>query len=388
VADFLAGGDTRVAIVGPVEPFRSGIARHTTALARALDRRPHVQVKVVSFRRQYPSLLFPGESDRANDTRRPADLDVETPIDSLNPFTWVSAVHSIRRFRPHMVLAPAWTFFLAPCFAFILSQLRRQKIPVVAVVHNVVDHDGGAFRRRLSALQLRQADAYITHTRELAEGIARVVPTAKVEVFPHPVFDYPQPSGSLARRAELELLMFGIVRAYKGLDVLLRGLSLAKRTSVKLSVVGEVWKDAGDVRRLVSDLGIEQKVELVLRYLTDAEAAEHFARADIVVLPYRSVTSSGVLPLAFYYGKPVAASSLPGFLDLVREGETGWLVPVGDAAAWAHAIDQRLSREAGLAMKPNILAARQRLSFDAFADGLLRASAAVRKNLRGAGRVR
>jgi len=182
--------------------------------------------------------------------------------------------------------------------------------------------------------------------------------------------------------------MFGIVRAYKGLDVLLRGLSLAKRTSVKLSVVGEVWKDAGDVRRLVSDLGIEQKVELVLRYLTDAEAAEHFARADIVVLPYRSVTSSGVLPLAFYYGKPVAASSLPGFLDLVREGETGWLVPVGDAAAWAHAIDQRLSREAGLAMKPNILAARQRLSFDAFADGLLRASAAVRKNLRGAGRVR
>jgi D-inositol-3-phosphate glycosyltransferase len=366
-----------VAIVGPVEPFRSGIARHTTALARSLQRRPGVQVKVVSFSRQYPALLFPGESDRASDTTLPSDLDVETLLDSLNPLTWALAVQKIRRFRPHLVLAPAWTFFLAPCFTFVLRQLRRQNIPVVAMVHNVADHDGGQLRRRLSTLQLRQADAYITHTHQLAKGIANVVPGAKVKVLPHPVFDYPQPSGSLSRRADLELLMFGIVRAYKGLDVLLRGLSVSKKASVKLSVVGEVWRDAGDVKRLVNELGIEQKVELVLRYLTDAEAAEYFARADVVVLPYRSVTGSGVLPLAFHYGRPVAASRLPGFLELVREGETGWLVPVGDAATWADTIDHTLTAEAARKMGPNIEMARRELSFDRFAEVVLQASADV-----------
>jgi len=171
--------------------------------------------------------------------------------------------------------------------------------------------------------------------------------------------------------------MFGIVRAYKGLDVLLRGLSLSKRASVKLSVVGEVWQDAGDVRRLVTDLGIEQKVELVLRYVGDAEAAEYFARADVVVLPYRSVTGSGVLPLAFYYGKAVAVSRLPGFLDLVCERETGWVVPVGDATAWANAIDHTLSADAARTMRPRIEMVRQRLSFDSFAEVVLRTSDCV-----------
>jgi len=372
VANDETGGAVRVAIVGPVEPYRSGIARHTTALARALQSKPGVRVKVVSFSRQYPAALFPGESDRASDTRLPADLDLDMSLDSLNPLSWARAVETVRQFRPQLVLAPAWTFFLAPCFAWVLRQLRRHGCRVVALVHNVADHDANLLRKRLSSWQLHQADAYLTHTRELAAEIARMVPGAQIEVFPHPVFEYPQPSGSLPRRAELELLMFGIVRAYKGLDVLLRSLALSQRPSVKLSVVGELWPDAGDVRRLAADLGIEHKLELALHYVPDAEAAEYFARADVVMLPYRSVTGSGVLPLAFYYGKPVAASRLPGFAELVREGETGWLLPPGDAEAWADAIDRDLSAEAARAMSSGIQAARQRLSFDGFAELVLR----------------
>lgn len=372
VANGGADRDTRVAILGPVEPYRSGIARHTTALARALQRRPGVHVKVVSFARQYPSLLFPGESDRATDTALPSDLDVDMSIDSMNPLTWMRAFGTIRQFRPHLVLAPAWTFFLAPCFASILRSLRQSGCRVVALVHNVADHDSDPLRRRLSTWQLRQADAYVTHTRELADGIRREVPCAQVEVLPHPVFDYPQPTGTLPRRADLELLMFGIIRAYKGLDVLLQGLALSTRPSVKLSVVGEPWQDAGDVPRLASELGIKQKLDLVLRYVPDAEAANYFARADVVMLPYRSVTGSGVLPLAFYYGKPVAASRLAGFAELVHEGETGWLLPPGDKAAWAHAIDQVLSADAAVRMGSAIRTVRQQLSFDTFATTVLR----------------
>lgn len=363
--------DTRVAILGPVEPFRSGIARHTTALARALQRRAGVRVQVVSFSRQYPAALFPGDSDRAVDMAPPSDLAVESCIDSINPISWALAARTILDFRPHIVLAPAWTFFLAPCFAFISSRLRREGIKVVALVHNAADHDATRWRAWLSTLQLRQADAYITHTGELAREISAVIPGARIHVQPHPVFDYPMPQGRLPRRAELELLMFGIIRAYKGLDVLLQALARVEKPSIHLSVVGELWKDAGNVRGRIAELGLERKVELVSRYVADAEAAEFFCRADVVVLPYLSVSGSGVLPLAFYYGRPVAVSDLPGLSELVRDGATGWILPVGDSSAWAHAIDRQLSREAALAMQERVCEARQHLTFDAFADAIL-----------------
>lgn len=315
-------------------------------------------------------MLFPGESDRAHDTESPRDLDVDSRIDSLNPGSWILAARTIRRFRPDVVLAPGWTFFLAPCFAFILASLRRRGIKVIAVVHNPADHDATPLRTWLTRLQLWQADAYITHTHELARRITSLIPGARVRVHPHPVFDYPQAKGILRKRDDLELLMFGIVRAYKGLDILLQALSLAKRQTVRLTVVGEIWKDVGDVRQRIQELGIEGQVELVQRYVTDAEAAEFFARADAVVLPYRSVTGSGVLPLAFHYGKPVAVSDLPGLSELVGEG-TGWVLPVGDARAWAHAIDHLISRDAAAEMQSSIRRARQYLTFDAFAETLL-----------------
>jgi glycosyltransferase involved in cell wall biosynthesis len=335
-----------------------------------------VLLKVLSFSRQYPAALFPGESDRASDTQSPLDLDIDSRIDSINPGSWILAARTIHRFRPDVVLAPGWTFFLAPCFAFILASLRRRGIKVIALVHNPADHDATPLRAWLTLLQLRQADAYITHTQELARRLTTLIPGARVRVHPHPVFDYPQAKGLLPKRDELELLMFGIVRTYKGLDVLLEALSRVKSQTVRLTVVGEVWKEVGDVRLRIQELGIEGKVELVQRYVTDAEAAEFFERADAVVLPYRSVTGSGVLPLAFYYGKPVAVSDLPGLSELVDEG-TGWVLPVGDAHAWAHAIDHLISRDAAAEMQSTIHRARQHLTFDAFAETLLELTRAI-----------
>jgi D-inositol-3-phosphate glycosyltransferase len=364
----------RVAIVGPAEPFRSGVSRHTTALARALARRPETQVRVFSFSRQYPVRLFPGESDRAADARPPSDLDVRYIIDSVNPLTWLQAAREVTAFHPQLVIAPAWTFFLAPCLAAVLGHVRFwQGPPVVSVVHNVADHEGGALKAFSSNVQLRQASAYVTHTRELAAGIRQVVPDASVEVCVHPVFDYPMALGKLPKRAELELLMFGLLRPYKGLDVLLEALARLPARSLRLSVVGEAWQDLAEMQASITRLGLNERVELVPRHVSDAEAAEYFARADAVVLPYRAVTGSGVLPLAFHYGKPVVVSQLPGFLELVEEGRTGWSFPVGDAQALAQLLEQHVTRSAAAALTQRIEQVRRVWSFERFAEVVLRA---------------
>lgn len=363
---------SRIAVIGPVEPFRSGVARHTTAVAHAIARRPQHEVRVYSFSRQYPALLFPGSSDRSPDSLKASDLNVEFSIDSMNPLTWWQTTSALRRFAPEVVIAPMWTFFLAPCTSFILA---RVKCPIVGVVHNVADHDSNRAAALISALLIRRASAYVTHTRDLAQGIERLVPGARVVVHPHPVFEYPVASAPPGKRAELELLMFGLLRPYKGVEVVLEAMAKCRKTSVMLSIVGESWQSEAALRALVVQRGLEGRVELVLRYVSDSEAADYFARADVVVLPYLSVTGSGVLPLAFHYGKPVAASDLAGFRELVRDGENGWLVPPGDAAALARVIDERLSRAVATGMAPAIAETRRQLSFEHFADAVLEAAA-------------
>jgi D-inositol-3-phosphate glycosyltransferase len=367
----------RVAIVGPVEPFRSGVARHTTALARALARRPLTAVRVFSFSRQYPSLLFPGASDRAEDGRAPRDLEVRYALDSLHPLSWHAVARDLAAFRPDLVVTPAWTFFLAPCLSYVMHQLRRRGIPVVAIVHNVADHESSALRAWLSAVQLRRASAYVTHTRQLATAIQKLVPGARVEVCVHPVFDYPRAAGTLPKRAELELLMFGLLRPYKGLDLLLEALARLNSRSIRLSVVGEPWQDVAEILASIDRLGLRERVELVPRHVSDAEAAEYFERADAVVLPYRSVTGSGVLPLAYHYGKPVVVSRLPGFLELVEEGRTGWTVPVGEVEPLARVLGGQVTRAAALAMSQHIERVRRDWSFERFAEVVLAAGLGV-----------
>jgi glycosyltransferase involved in cell wall biosynthesis len=252
--------------------------------------------------------------------------------------------------------------------------LARQRCAIVGIVHNVADHDARRISSWVSSLPIRRASGFVTHTQDLAASVRRIVPGARVEVHHHPIFDYPAPRGTLPKRADLELLMFGLIRPYKGLDVLLDALAACRKKALMLSVVGESWQNDAELRESIAQKGLEDRVELVARYVSDLEAAEYFARADVVVLPYRSVTGSGVLPLAFHYGKAVAASDLPGFRELLVNGETGWLLPVGDPTALARVIDEQISRKSAIDMTPAISEARRRLSFDHFADTVLEAA--------------
>src|SRR5690606_3346166 len=158
------------------------------------------------------------------------------------------------------------------------------------------------------------------------------------QVHPHPTFDgYPAPERHLPRRAPLELLFFGFVRPYKGLDTLLHAMTLLRDTGVFRSVVGEFWRGAAEARRMIHAHGLSSRVERVSRYVPDEEAAQYFSRSDVVVLPYHSATGSGVIPLAYHYGKPVIATQVGGLPDVVVDGDTGLLVEARSAADLAKA---------------------------------------------------
>ena len=362
----------RIALIGPVPPFRSGIAQHTASLAEALDER--AEVLLLSFTRQYPAWLYPGESDRdpeAAPHERPAP---EFLLDPLDPLSWSRAMGRIEAFGAELVILPWWTVYFAPMTWALARACRRRNIPLRLFCHNVLDHEAAGWKALLTRAVFRQAGGFAVHTRAEAGRLARLCPGAQILQHPHPLYDrFPPASQALPRRAVLELLFFGLVRPYKGLPVLLEAMSLLDQAaSVRLTVVGEFWSGREEAEQQIKALGLGDKVELVARYVSDAEAADHFARADAVVLPYLSVTGSGVVANAFHYGKPVIASAIGGLAEAVVEGETGFLVPPGDAGALARAIGD-LTAEKAAAMAPAIRHRCRNMTWAHLANSLLSA---------------
>ncbi|MEO1153794.1 MAG: glycosyltransferase family 4 protein [Pseudomonadota bacterium] len=360
----------RVAIIGPIAPFRSGIARHTTALARELAGRADVEIKVFSFARLYPKRLYPGERETDPSMSVPAELDTHFTLDTLNPLTWRNGIREVAAWSPDLVVLPAWSFVVAPALGAIARGLRVRGYAVTIIVHNAEDHEAAGWKTALSRFQLRQATRFVTHNAGLDAALDRLMPGIPTDVCPHPVYDdFPPATGALPRRAPLELLFFGLVRPYKGLDIALDALAQAS-VDAHLTIAGEFWEGRDETETRIDQLGLRDRVEVVPRYVSDAEAAELFARADALVAPYRSVTGSGVVAMAQWYGLPVIASDLPGFAEVIEDRTTGWLVPVGDVDALATRIEG-ITANSAAAMGPAIATARDRLSWARFADVVL-----------------
>ncbi len=358
----------RVTVVGPVVPLRGGIAAHTTALCRVLAGRATLQV--LSFRRQFPQRWYPGASQYTQaEPYRGADFS----IDSMHPPTWSKALEAIADFAPDVVLIPWWSAYLGVCLGTIARGCRRRGLAVRYLCHNTVDHERRWWKAAVARLAWGYGSSFIVHTDRDRERIEQLQPGVDVRVVPFPSLEgFPAPAQPLPRRAELELLFFGFVRPYKGLEVLLESISLIRSKSVLLTVAGELWCPVEEVRDRIRRLGIEDRVELLPRYVDDVEVAGLFERADAVVLPYRSGGASGVAAIAYGFGKPIVASRIGGLTEVVDEEETGFLVEPGSPAALARVLEAEVSRERAAAMAAAIERRARSLTWGAVAREVLR----------------
>lgn len=324
-----------IAVVGPVLPYRGGIAQYNSLLSRALVK-SDVDARFYSFSRQYPQWLYPGASDRDPSLTNYAEPGVQYTIDSINPLTWWRTAREIAELRPALVVFHWWTAFWAPCFMVMIKLLKRRGIRVALIGHNLADHDAGGLKAAISRRVLDMADAYLVHSSEHMDILKQEQPGKSVVFHPIPVYGhYPAARGTLAKRGRLELLFFGFIRPYKGLDILLEAIRTLADKDVYLTVVGEHW---GDSKGIVEETADSPNIELHLRYISDAEAAEYFDRADFVVLPYTAATPSAVASVAFHYNTPIIASRVKGLTDVVIVGDTGILIAPGDPNALASTI--------------------------------------------------
>lgn len=314
----------KVAILAPIEPYRSGVAKHSTQVALNLNKRDDIELTVYSFKRLYPAMLFPGSDDKDSNSEAPHSLNCVFSIDTVNPLTWLAVVKQIKANNTDVVIIPAWTFFVAPSLGYIANRCKQQGIGVITIVHNAFDHEAGGIKNALMRYQLKSSNKFLSHNQALADQIKQELPEAKVAISPHPIFDqYPQATQNFVKRSPLELLFFGIIRDYKGLDILIDAVAKLNKDSFKLTIVGECWGSWDKYQEQINALGLADNIETVIQYASDEDAANYFTRADVVVLPYRSMTGTGVIPLAYHFKTPVICSNLPAFHEVINHNETG-----------------------------------------------------------------
>jgi glycosyltransferase involved in cell wall biosynthesis len=210
--------------------------------------------------------------------------------------------------------------------------------PVVFTAHDLA---GMLSRRREAWLPVFEAvDRVVVHSRRGADELAELgVPRSRIARIPHPVFESAGPIDDVGRPGQT-LLFLGLIRAYKGVDLLLRALPLVARDrpDVRLVVAGDPLDPVEPLRTLANDLGVRERVDWRLGFLPDGEVEKVLANASVVVLPYRRrVDASGVLALAVGHGLPIVASDVGSLGETVAEFGAGEVVPPEDVDALAAA---------------------------------------------------
>ncbi|MCB8951141.1 MAG: glycosyltransferase [Ardenticatenales bacterium] len=359
----------RLAIIGPTYPYRGGIAHYTTLLARECRQR-HT-VRLISFSRQYPRWLFPGQSDR-DPSQHPLQTDAEYWLDGLNPLTWRQTARRLRAWQPEAVIISWWVPYWAPAWAALTWLLRRAPHPprLLFICHNVLPHESGPLDRAAARLALGRADGFLAHSQADAALLRQMFPHARVIATALPTYaDLGQTAAPATLPIELPsdrplLLFFGFVRPYKGLDVLLRALpAVLAQQPVHLLVVGEFWQGEAAYQALIERMGVAEAVTLWNQYVPDEQLVACVRRADAAVLPYRSATQSAVAQVAFGQGTPVITTNVGGLAEAVQDGRTGLVVPPDDPAALAAAINRFLGEKLGPTMRAHIAADQDRFSW-------------------------
>ena len=329
----------RICLVGPVPPFRGGIAKYCYSLAKELEKRH--ELLLLSYKRQYPEFLYGKKNQIDPDFNKDRIIKefkhLSYDIDSANIVSWFETSRRIAAFNPDTVILPWWVAYWTPMYLYLLHFLKRRGIRVVFLCINVFEHEDNPLKKFLTKLILKKVDSVIVHSEQEKNQILEFNPMATVRKHLLPLFCY---DARVATRQDgnLNLLFFGFVRPYKGLDTLLQAVGILRNHDIALRIAGEFWKDKDEYISLINDLGISEKVEIIDSYISDDEMSLHFSCADLVVLPYKKTITSGIIATAYGFGKPVLATNVGGFHEVIQDGYTGKIVSPDDPEALADGI--------------------------------------------------
>lgn len=317
----------KIAFLSTFYPFRGGIAQFNGALYRALEKEH--QVKAFNFSTQYPSFLFPGKTQYVTEEDNADAIPSERVLNSMNPASFVQTVRKIKAYAPDLLIIGYWMPYMAPSLGYVAGKMRTQ-CKVVSIVHNATPHEQGKLDKNLSNYFFKKNTSCVALSNAVKNDLKAKFPNINTTVLLHPVYEhfgvkmdkveaYNQLSIPVNKK---HILFFGLIREYKGLDLLIEAMSELPE-NYDLTIAGEVYGSFDEYQKQINNRGLADRIHLHLKYIPDEDVKLFFSMADVIALPYRSATQSGIIAIAKHFDKPVVATNVGGLSEFIQSPSEG-----------------------------------------------------------------
>lgn len=367
----------KIVILSTAYPLRGGIAHFVGLLYKELVNNNH-EVKILTFKRQYPSFLFPGKTQLSeNDVVE--KIPSEVIVDSINPVNWIKVGKQLQKMKPDLIIYKYWLPFFGPCFGTI-SKIAAKNLhtKTLVICDNVIPHEKRFFDIAFTKYFFTKAQYFICMSNIVLNELKSLFPKANAKLLFHPVYsnfgkvvDKETAKQKLNISARRIILFFGFIRSYKGLDLLIESLKIIlKEIDITLLVAGEFYSEKEKYISLIKQLELEEKIIIHSDFIPNEEVKYYFSASDVVMLPYKSATQSGIVQIANNFNKPVIATNVGGLGEIVKNGYNGYLVNP-DKNELAAAVVKFYNENKELEFSENVKKELDKFSWSKFAEEII-----------------
>ena len=365
----------RIAILSSFYPLRGGISQFNASMLAGLGKLH--DTRAFSFKRQYPGILFPGKTQYVTSDDEAVPVEADALLDTVNPFSWGKTARAIRKWQPDLLVMKYWMSWFAPSLGWVERHVGHY-CKVVPVLDNVIPHEPHWFDKPLTCWFLKGCDGFVTMSQSVTDDLLTLRPDARYALLPHPLYAHfgeKLPREEAAARLGIDpslktLLFFGLIRDYKGLDILLEAFRNLPE-DYQLVVAGEPYGSFDKYQALIDSIPGKERIHVFPDYVRDSEVKVYFSTADLTVLPYRSATQSGISSVSYHFEVPMVVTDVGGLKGTIGDRGTGLVAPVPEPDAIRKEI-LRYFADASLRARcvDAIRREKERLSWDRFCTDL------------------
>lgn len=366
----------KIAYLSTFYPFRGGIAQFNASVMREFEKAGH-NVDAFTFTTQYPSFLFPGETQFVKDGDIVDKIDAKRILNTANPLTWHCAASKIKKTEPDLLIMKYWMSYFGPSLGYVAGRMCK-KTKVITILDNVIPHEKKFFDAPFTKYFLKRNTGFVAMSEKVKNDLLFYQPHAKVVLLPHPLYDH---FGDIVNKTKARqtlgldenkktLLFFGFIRDYKGLDLLIEAFGKLDK-SYQLVIAGEVYGNFDKYDIQIAANPNKENIHKHVKYISDNDVSLYFSASDVCILPYKGATQSGITGISYHFETPMIATDVGGLAEIIHHEKTGIIVKSPDIILITDGILEFFDKSEKLNFKANIKALKEDLSWKNFADKLI-----------------
>ena len=372
----------KVVFFSVLPPYRGGISDFSELVVSAMEQL--CDLKAFTFKKQYPNFLFPGKTQLSHNK-----LSKSYPriVSGFNPLSYFSAVRQLKKSSPTIFITNYWMTFFAPMNVFFSKSLKKDCLKI-AIIHNLIPHEKRFFDSFFNRIFVKSFDGFIVLSESVKKDLLAIDPAAKHCLLKHPCYNL---FGEKIARKEAAaalgldptkkiLLFFGLIRNYKGLDLLLQAFSNLNKEFILL-IAGEVYGDEITYTNLIAK-SKNKNIHFVNQFIDEQYVKLYFSVADLCVLPYKSATQSGIQALANSFCLPVLISNVGGLAEDIVDEKNGFILHDINPLAIQNKIEEIFNENKLIQVEENLKIENLLLNdtWTKFSDSLIQFCDTLKKN--------